>query len=210
MFSRWHDFTCNERVRGRKRRWKTSSNGKEPPLEGCLGLKRFHRFNNSRGVEYEVVFRPPTPPPFSAQLGMGNRADQSWHRTVGFSCSSLFRDILFFVLPIPPRPRSLRAGRDLGTLNTLTVARDAVSFLFSPFGWYCFALPPLVKVVALLRFSDFSSTPFRRASPILGDVAVVSLDVLLSLTDRPPFFPFILGVPCQRRNLAAQRCGGVF
>ena len=27
------------------------------------------------------------------------------------------------------------------------------------------------------------------------------------VTDRPPFFPFLLGVPCRLRNLAVQRCG---
>ena len=55
---------------------------------------------------------------------------------------------------------------------------------------------------------------FRRhilaTPPLSDDMAVISSAVFLSDTDRPPFFPFSLGVSCRLRSLAVQRFGSGF
>ena len=61
----------------------------------------------------------------------------------------------------------------------------------------------------------FGLSLFRRhvsspSPPLPGGMAVVSIDVLLSVSDKPPFFPFLLGVPFRLRSLAVQRCGSGF
>ena len=87
--------------------------------------------------------------------GLGNRAAKLWHGTVGFLHSFLFR---------PASSPPLGTGGVLGIFATPTVAQDCV-LLFSPFGLYIFASPPLAVVVALIQFFTFWPTRFRPAPP---------------------------------------------
>ena len=111
---------------------------------------------------------------------------------------SLYPELFVFVLTIPPARSRGRSGC-FGYSECGTGLCDVL----------CFFLTSLVKVVALLRFSAFPSTHSLPA-PLSSHTRWFSLTFLLSLTDRPPFFPFFLGIPYRLRSLAVQRCWGGF
>ena len=89
------------------------------------------------------------------------------HRTVGLSCSFLFR---------PADPPPLGAGGDLSILANPTVAQDCVTPCFLFFPWYNFASHSSLR---LLRYFGFSL--FRRhilgPPPLSGAMAVVFLEI---------------------------------
>ena len=114
------------------------------------------------------VFSTCRPPSSVPGRGLGNQAAKLWHRTVGFSCSFLFR---------PADPLPIGAGGVLGIFPTPNVAQDYVTFFVYPFRWYNFASPaPLAKVVALLRCLLFCRHVFA-PPPLSDDVAVIFLDI---------------------------------
>ena len=135
-------------------------------------------------------FVVPTPPTRRRGCCLDIRATRVWHRTVGFSYHFLF---------CPADPPPLGDGSDPSILATSTVVQDCVTYVFSV-SVVQFRLVPLDKVGALLRFFSFPSTHSRPA-PVA---------FTLSLTDRPPSYPFLLVVSCRLRSLAVQRCGSEF
>ena len=66
-----------------------------------------------------------------------------------------------------------------------------------------YASPPLAGCGVTLGFR-FSIDTF---SPRPPPFQVIWRWFSQTLFIRPPFFPFLLGVPCRLRNLAVQRCG---
>ena len=84
--------------------------------------------------------------------GLGNRVTRLWHRTVGGSSNFPFR---------PADPQPLGTGDDMGSAVIGTRLCDFCS-LFSVIN---FASPLIAKVVALPRFSAFSSTHTLPAPP---------------------------------------------
>ena len=114
------------------------------------------------------VIRPDyTPSHLAPGCGLGNRATQLLHRTVGF------------LRPFPFRPADrtpLGAGGDLGILATLTVARNCTTFRFI-FRWYNFASS--TSSLGLWRYFGFLLFHLHivAPSPLLADMAAVFLDI---------------------------------
>ena len=102
----------------------------------------------------------------------------------------------------PPRGRG-RSGyfchSDCGT--------GLCDFLFLLFGGIISPRPPSLRLWRYFGFSLFRRHVFATASPFQVIWRVVFFDVFSAVRDRPPFFPFLLGVPCRLRSLAIQRCG---
>ena len=108
---------------------------------------------------------------------------------------------MFFVLvPFRPADPPLVAGGILGDFATPTVAQDYVIFLI--FDGITSRRPLRCSGGATLSFA-FPSTRFRPATPLPGDMAVVSIDVFYPL--RIGLRSLLLGVPCRLRSLAVQR-----
>ena len=99
-----------------------------------------------------------------------------------------FRRSLQFVLPIPPL---LGDGGGLGILATPTVAQDCVTSCFLDFGGTILPRPPRSGCggTSVFRFSVDTFSP-RPPSQVIW--RWFSSTLFLSLTDKPPFFPFFL------------------
>ena len=89
-----------------------------------------------------AFFVLPTPPRSVPDRGLSNRAIKLWHRTVGFSCSFLFRPA------DPPPARSWGASGYFGYSDCGAGPCDS---LFSLCRWYNFASPPSLR----LRYFGF-------------------------------------------------------
>ena len=140
-------------------------------------------------------FRPADPPAqcrdWSAQSGRSIMAQDTLSELLGW----IWGWFRHFVSSCRPLLLSARAVVwVIGSLNCgAGLSVFWCSFLFRP------ADSPLFSV------DTFSPRP-----PFQGTWRWFSLTFFLPLTDRPPFFPFFLGVPWRLRSLAAQRCGSGF
>ena len=112
----------------------------------------------SRGWGGSCVIRPDyTPSHLAPGCGLGNRATQLWHSSVGIPCSFLF-------LPVDTPP--LGFGGDLGISAAPTVAQDRVTSCFIFFGGITSPRPPSIRSwryfgVPLFRPHILAPPPFR-------------------------------------------------
>ena len=144
-------------------------------------------------------FHPAAPPGSVPGHGLGNRAAKLRHRTV----------FVFVLVSFSScRPTPFVAGVVLGDFAAPTVAQDYVIFLL--FGGIISPRPPSLRWWRYFGFSFFHRHVFAPPPSFPGDMAMVFIDVFFSVMDRPPCFPFLLGVPCRLRSLAVQRCGSGF